>query len=195
MLRKSYLIKFVVLGTAFMIVPFIKSFCEEENMKKQHINQEEIKVVGIQVRTNNNFEMNPAEAKIGSLVGKYFGTNVASLIPERKTPGITFCAYTDYESDHTGDYTYFIGEEVTDTSSIPDGYVSLIIPKGDYVKFTSESGAIPNVVLELWQKIWKMNSEEFDGKRLFEVDYEIYDARATDPQSAIVDICIGIKKP
>ncbi len=161
-------------------------------MKKQQVYKNEIKLIGIQVRTNNKSEMNPSEAKIGDTAQRYFSKNLASLIPMRKNPGITFCAYTNYESDHTGNYTYFIGEEVTDLSDIPEGYTYLTVPKGNYIQLTSSSGVMPDIVIKLWQKIWQMNSEELGGKRSYTVDYEIYDEKAIDPKNTIVDIYIGI---
>ena len=81
-------------------------------MKKQTIVLPEIKLIGISIRTNNESEINPDTGKISGLVQRYFHQALYEKIPHRKKPGTTLCVYTDYESDHTGDYTYFIGEEV-----------------------------------------------------------------------------------
>jgi hypothetical protein len=46
-------------------------------------------------------------------VRRYFHEMLLEKIPNHAKPGTTLCAYTSYESDHRGAYTYFIGEEIT----------------------------------------------------------------------------------
>ena len=154
----------------------------------------EIKLVGIKARTKNVAEMDPsqANAKIGPLVEKYWNEGVSNKVTNRKAPGVTFCAYTEYESDHNGDYTFFIGEEVESFKSTPEGYSEITVPAGEFAKFTSETGGMPKVCIELWQKIWKMGDAEFGGKRKYTVDYEVYDQRAQDPKNTELDIYIAI---
>ena len=79
-------------------------------------------LAGITARTSNHAEMNPETAQIGATLYKYISNNLAEKIPNRKKPGITYCVYTEYESDHTGPYTYFVGEEVPcESELLPDG--------------------------------------------------------------------------
>jgi predicted transcriptional regulator YdeE len=87
-------------------------------------------LIGITVRTNNAAEM--SGGKIGLVVQNYFQNQLAAQIPNRQNPGITYSAYTDYESDYTGDYTYFIGEEVASGTSAPLGFEKIIIPAQAY---------------------------------------------------------------
>jgi predicted transcriptional regulator YdeE len=163
-------------------------------MKKTILNVEEIRLIGLKVRTNNQNEFNPETAKIGACVTKYFQDQSGDKIPRRKNPGTTLCAYTDYESDLKGDYTYFIGEEVNATDNIPDGLDLLLIPAQTYVKFTTEPGPMPQVDIDAWQKIWSMSSDELGGTRSYKTDFEVYDERAHDPQNTVVDVYIGIKE-
>lgn len=81
-------------------------------MQKTITELPEIKLLGILCRTNSTSEMNISTAKIAPTIQKYFQQAVGEEIPNRKNPGTTYCVYTDYKSDFTGDYTYFIGEEV-----------------------------------------------------------------------------------
>lgn len=162
-------------------------------MKKQKIKLPEIKLVGISIRTNNEAEIIPLEGKIFGCIQRYFHQALYENIPNRKKPGTTFCVYTDYESDHTGDYTYFIGEEVDSFEDCPSDFVSHAIPPQDYVKFTNGPGPMPEVVREPWFKIWQMSEEDLGGKRLYKSDFEIYDERASDHQNIVLDICIGIE--
>lgn len=161
-------------------------------MQKTHITLQPIKLVGITVRTNNQNEMNPS-SKIGPCVHGYFQQQLFDKIANRKNPGKTFCAYTDYESDYTGDYTFFIGEEVTSFDSIGEGLTTLSIPSQKYVKFTTESGSMPEVVINAWQTIWQTTPQDLGGIRRYHADFEIYDERARDPNDTILDIYVGIE--
>jgi predicted transcriptional regulator YdeE len=162
-------------------------------MKKEFNNKSEIKLVGLTARTNNKNEMNPETSKIGELVGRFWSQNIAGQISNRKNPGVTLSVYTEYDSNEHGDYTYFIGEEVDSFDNIPKGFKKLIIPAGKYQKFTTSSGKMPEIVINAWQQIWKMSSEDFGGERAYVADFEIYDQRASDPDHASLDIYIGIK--
>ncbi len=162
-------------------------------MQKKLIQRDEIKLVGLTTRTNNHNEMNPETGKIGGMIGEFFGNQWPTKIAHRKNPEVTLCVYTKYASDEHGDYTYFIGEEVSDFDHIPDGMKMLVIPASHYQKFTTPSGKIPSVVIQAWQAIWKMTPEELGGKRAYQADFEVYDQRAQDPQNCIVDIYVGIE--
>lgn len=162
-------------------------------MQKTQIQLPEIKFVGIKVRTNNTRECNLQTAKISPCVERYFHLNLAEKIPSRKNPGTTLCAYSDYESDFTGEYTFYIGEEVISFGNIPEGFETHIIPPQTYAKFTTEPGPMPTVVINGWQEIWKMSPENLGGQRRYDTDFEVYDVRAKDPQNVVLDIYIGLK--
>ncbi len=152
----------------------------------------EIKLVGITARTSLASEMNLATAKIGATVQKYFHGNHPEKINNRKNPGVTYCIYTNYESDFTGEYTYFIGEEVYSFGDLPEGFETLVIPGQRYAKFTTESGAMPAVCIGAWQKIWTMTAAELGGERAYVADFEVYDERALDHQNTILDVFVGL---
>ena len=154
----------------------------------------EIKLVGITARTSNAQEMNAETAKIGIILQKFFGSGMQTQIFNRKNPGTVFSVYTNYESDEHGQYTYFLGEEVNDFENIQQGFETLTIPAQTYVKFTSDSGKMPNVCIDMWQKIWKMNSSDLGGKRAYIADFEVYDKRSQNPEQTVLDIYIGLEK-
>ncbi len=164
-------------------------------MQKELTTLDEILLVGQKIRTNNATEANMQTGKIYPCVMRYFGGNLAEKIANRKKPGTTFCVYTEYESDHTGGYTYFIGEQVSEFSSLPEGFVSLKIPAQHYAKFTTDPGPMPEVVRNAWHEIWAMPVETLGGDRNFQADFEIYDERASDPshKKVVLDVYIGIK--
>jgi len=162
-------------------------------MKKELVNKPEIKLIGLRIRTNNKNEMNPQTSKIGELAGRFWSQSIANQIPNRKNAGITLSVYTEYDSNEHGDYTYFIGEEVSSFEDLPSDLQRLTIPAAKYQKFTTPSGKMPEVVISAWQQIWEMASPDFGGDRAYIADFEVYDRRAIDPANAILDIYIGIK--
>lgn len=163
-------------------------------MQKQPTSRNEILLVGQKIRTNNKTEASILTGKIYPCITSYFGNKLAEKIPNRKTPGTTFCVYTEYESDHTGEYTYFVGEEVHELNTLEKGLVSITIPAQKYAKFTTDPGPMPDVVRNAWFEIWKMSQDTLGGKRNFLADFEIYDERSNDPthQNIVLDVYIGI---
>jgi len=162
-------------------------------MQQALVKVQPINLVGLSVRTNNKNEMDPRTAKIGGLVAEYFQNNIQDKIPHRKKAGVTLMGYGEYDSDEHGDYTYYIGEEVNNVEKIPSEFDSIVIPAGNYQKFTTPPGKIPDVVIQAWQKIWTLDSQQLGGKRKYAVDFQVHDERALDLQHAIVDIYIGIR--
>jgi predicted transcriptional regulator YdeE len=162
-------------------------------MKKEIVNKQEIKLVGLTARTNNQNEMNPQTSKIGELASRFWSQNIAGQIANRKNPQVTLSIYTEYDSNEHGDYTYFIGEEVDSFENVSADFKKLTIPAAKYQKFTTPEGKMPEVVINAWQQIWKMSSGDFGGDRAYVADFEIYDERASNPANASLDILIGIK--
>jgi len=161
-------------------------------MKTIQVQRPAIQLIGIEMRTNNNSEMDAATAKIGKTIQHYIETNKAAQIPNRLTPGTTYCVYTDYYSDYIGDYTYFIGEAVAPGTKAPVGLTTRTIPAQIYCCLTTKAGVMPAVCINAWQTIWNMSSTQLGGHRSYVADFEIYDVRATDPEQTILDIYIGI---
>ena len=161
-------------------------------MERELIRRSSIQLVGLQVRTSNRQEMQPETAKIAKLFGEYLQKNISTKISHLVQPLVIFSVYTDYDSDEHGEYTYFIGQEVSILSSVPEGLHVLNIPASNYQKFTVPAGPMPSVVVEAWQKIWKMTPKELGGTRAYQADFEIYDERASDPANTSLDIYISM---
>ena len=145
------------------------------------------------VRTNYGQELDKMKGLIFPCVQCYFHGALFEKIPNRKGPGTTFCAYTDYESDYLGAFTYFIGEEVTSFNDLPEGFQKLVISPQHYAKFTTNAAPMPDVIVNAWQEIWDMTSKKLGGARTYQTDFEIYDERATDHQKIVLDVYVGIQ--
>jgi len=165
-------------------------------MQKTIIKSPQKILVGIAVRTNNKNEADwqSEAAKIFPCIKRYFHEQLFSRIEHRVNPGTTLCAYAEYDSDHTGDYTYLIGEEVSSANAA--GFRILTVPAQHYAKFTTAPGNMPEVVRDAWFAIWKMSEADLGGKRSYGVDYEVYDERAAaaDHKGLVIDVLIGIEK-
>lgn len=48
------------------------------------------------------------------------------------------------------------------------------------------------VVLNMWGEIWR-KGDNFESSRNYIADFEVYDARALSPLSAVLDIYVGKK--
>src|ERR1700733_9681418 len=157
---------------------------KRQDMQRMSIARPEIKLVGICVCTSYDQEQDKMKGRIFPCVQRYFHGALFEKIPNRITPGTTFCAYTDYEIDYKGAYTYFIGEEVSSFENpLPEGFQELVIPSQQYVKFTTSPAPMPDVIVNAWQHVWKMSATQLGGKRCYQTDFEIYDERAADHQN------------
>lgn len=162
-------------------------------MQQQKVFFGGLTLLGLSVRTNNANEMDPKRAKISALVERYHQEQTAQAMHHRSRPGVTYCAFTDYESDVTGDYTYFIGESVENLEGQDlERFRHILVPQGMYQRFTPQPGPMPDVVIQAWHHIWAMDEQRLGGKRAYRVDVEVYDQRATNPNHTALDLYIGI---
>ncbi|MBM9579487.1 AraC family transcriptional regulator [Leptospira sp. 201903070] len=159
-------------------------------MSSEIVSKNEVQIVGISEVTKNQDEIS-GKGKIGGLWHRFFAEGILDKIPNKKEPANLFAVYTDYESDESGKYRILIGAEVTDGSWVPEGMELRKIPKGKYSKFTSDTGSIATVVIAVWRKIW--SDSELKSKRAFQSDFEFYDQRTSNPESAQVEVFIGMK--
>jgi predicted transcriptional regulator YdeE len=148
-------------------------------------------VVGVTARTRNAAEMN-GKGKIGKVWETMLQQNLAAKIPNKL--GVDLIAiYTDYETDHTGHYTYLLGVPVSSTEHLRPDLTIKHVPAGRYAVFCSERGPITQVVPEIWRRIWAMSPTQLGGRRAFQADYEVHDQRAADPENAQVEVHIGLR--
>jgi len=150
-------------------------------------------VAGYLVRTNNAAELS-GQSKIGPLWQRFIEQNLASQIPDRADAALTV-VYSNYASDEKGDYDYLLGARVTSVEHLPAGQSWRKIEPAIYAIFLTEKGPMPGVLQAQWARIWQMAPADLGGKRAFRTDYEIYDQRSANPQSAQIEIHIGLTPP
>ncbi|MES2803590.1 MAG: GyrI-like domain-containing protein [Bdellovibrionota bacterium] len=150
---------------------------------------EEFYVMGLQIRTTNAVEMTSA-GKIPSLWGKFYSEQIASQI-SGKIEDSVFAVYSDYASDMNGEYSLTIGFKVkADVTSLPGLHI-VRVPAQTYMKYTTDIGEMPNIVIDGWKHIWNQ-TQSSELKRKYSADFEVYDHRCADLKKSQVDIFICI---
>jgi predicted transcriptional regulator YdeE len=148
--------------------------------------QPAFKVIGIAVRTTN--ENGQATQDIPALWHRFMSHKLATAIPNKLSDDI-YCLYTDYEIVHTRPYTTFIGCKVSSLDIIPEGMEGITIETGTFSKYTAKGNLTQGAVYNEWKNIWATATN-----RAFSTDYEIYGAKAANPEDGEVDIFVGVKK-
>ena len=160
-------------------------------MDPKVIERDSFTVIGIAARTSNAKEVT-VDGVIGREWGRIFQEGLLGKIPNKADQNIV-AVYTDYASDHDGEYTFLLGARVTSDKDVPAGMVAKKVPAGKFAVFTTDKGPAPQVVPAAWMKINSLPQSAAGGDRAYAADYEVYDQRAVDPQNSQVDIYIGIK--
>jgi len=168
----------------FLLAPLV---CLEGDMDPKIVSKPGFFIIGIEVRTNNRDEMTD-KGKIGPQWQKFYSQNIPAQIPHKKNDQV-LAMYTDYESDVNGEYSYILGAEVDSLASIPAGLVGRRVPDAKYAVFSSERGAIPGIIIDVWKRIWNYKVVE----RAYQTDFEIYGKNSTDPSNAQVDVYLSIR--
>ncbi len=173
------------------ILTLVGSGLKDTSMNPRVLQQDGFTVVGISARTANAKEMTP-QGVIGPMWGRLMQEGLLEKIPNKADRNIV-AVYTDYASDHKGEYTYVLGARVTSGARVPEGMVARKVPAGKYAVFTSEKGPAQQVVPALWMKINSLPRGAVGTDRLYCADFEIYDERAMDPQNLQMDVYVGIR--
>jgi predicted transcriptional regulator YdeE len=155
-------------------------------MEREPVTHEKMTVVGVDVRTSNAAEADATTARIPALWRRFYGDNVLERVPRTKSPATPLGLYTDYSSDHTGEYRVIAGAAVEEGTPVPEGLASGTLPAGRYLVFSGE-GQMPAVVIRTWMAVWEYFSKPGPIVRAFTADFEQY--RGPDA----VDIYISVK--
>jgi len=141
-------------------------------------------VLGLAVRTSNN--NGEAARDIPALWNRFFAEQILSKIPQRLSDDI-YCLYTAYEKDHTKPYTTVLGYKVKDLDVIPEGLTGAEVPGKTFAVFTASGKLADGVVYQAWTDIWDKPLD-----RSYSGDFEVYGAKAQNPDQAEVDIYIAL---
>jgi predicted transcriptional regulator YdeE len=146
-------------------------------------------VAGLWVRTDNTVE-STGNGQIAEIWGRFMHDNPGAALTNRVGYSV-YAVYCDYESDHSGKYTFVLGFKVSSIEDLPAGLRGVRIPSGEYAVLTSDRGPSNQVVSAVWSQIWA--NSELEHARAYQADFEVYDHRAANPADAQVDICLGLR--
>ena len=124
-------------------------------------------VSGLTTRTSNRDESDPQMARIGSLWGRFFDERVYEKTPHREPDMRLFGVYSRYETDAHGAF------DITTGVAVRGGPSAVRIEGGDYLVFTGE-GEMPQMVLDVWDTIWRYFGEHPEVRRRYLSDFEAY---------------------
>ena len=173
-------------------VPALRAASPGAAVEPRIVEQPEFSVIGIQVRTSNAKEVT-GEGAIPKQWDKFFKEGIADKIPN-KVDSTIYAVYTNYASDHNGEYDFIIGMKVSSVSDVPPGMVAKKIPSGRFAVITSAQGPVTQVVPEAWQQVWSLeDNKQLGGARAYKADFELYDQRSQNPQDSQVDLYVGLK--
>ena len=145
----------------------------------------EIELIGLSLRGKTTNENQQSSIDCGKLWTRFEKEQVAEKI-EGKLNNRIFAVYHDFDSDHHGHFSYFIGCEVALGAEIREHMERLIIPAGTFIKKTA-TGKIPDCIADAWKEIWDSHLQ-----RTYRYDFEVYDERSRDWYSGEVDILVSI---
>lgn len=148
----------------------------------QHI--EEFYVIGITVRTTNEYGQSAQD--IPALWRRFFDECHSARIPN-KTGDTVYCAYLDYEFDHTAPYTALIGCKVRSLDDVPEGMTGAILGGGNYLKFKAVGQLEDGMVYDQWLSIWSAGLA-----RRFTNDFEVYTPEVRPSVQAEIDIFVAV---
>lgn len=148
-------------------------------------------VVGLQARTSNSKEASPNGA-IPKLWARIASEDLPVQIKNRVDDRLV-AVYTDYESDHNGPYTYILGAKVSSAKQVPADMVARKVLAGKYAVFTEEGGPAPQLVVNLWRRIWSLESPD-RLYRAYQTDFEVYSGGlGPDSTKTHIDIYVGLR--
>ena len=131
-------------------------------------------VAGIQLRTNQERELQPEDAQLDRLWEKFNDERLADTIPDKVAGSPVYGVYTEYEDGTEGDYSVLAGVEVSDETKVPDDYATLTLEAGEYLVFRAQ-GRMPETAVETWSQVWRYFESEDAPERTFLTDYEVYE--------------------
>lgn len=137
-------------------------------------------LAGIEIRTSNS-EM-PGSAL--ALKERYFAEKICEKIPALDNN--IYVLYSNYESDYTGSYSYFIGRAISSAEGVPSDLTIKELCPGNYACFDLD-GPFPASLISAWTYIWRSNLA-----RAYRTDLEVYPWDFDPASNPKIKLFIGV---
>ncbi|CAD8099116.1 unnamed protein product [Paramecium primaurelia] len=154
-------------------------------------------IVGLVRNIIQKEEQDPKTGQIGKAYEEYFDKQIHDKIPHRLYPKRTYCMYYEYQNADNQEeirYKMVLGEMVSQVTDIPEGLVAVKVPAHHFCRFDCGPGPIPKVVIDAWQSLPNLTSEEFGGVRSHDFDFEVYPEDINLKENIKFELFIGIQK-
>ncbi|MCE2985090.1 MAG: GyrI-like domain-containing protein [Burkholderiales bacterium] len=147
---------------------------------------------GIEVRTSNAEESDPAQARINRQWHQFYRQGIPLDLSANAENGRVVGIYSHYENGAHGHYTVLAGVQLRRGVASPPEYVTIKVSAGEYIVFKAP-GFGSRAVITCWSAIWDFFSRgehELAGRyeRAFTADFEVYG----DPE--YVSIYVSVKR-
>ena len=136
-------------------------------------------VAGVSARVRND-----RPEAFAQLWDEFRKADIPAALPQRRSDEV-YSLYTQYESDHTGEFTLVIGYAVADGVSVPDELDAHDVPAAHYAVIRAE-GPMPQALIETWRAIW-----ESDLQRTYTGDFDLY-RQGVDGAPGPIDIHVAV---
>ena len=143
------------------------------------------RLIGLALDRKTSNENGKSAIDCGNLWQRFITEGFPDRIPGKQSDEV-YAVYYQYEGDYTKPFSFFLGCKVNDSTEVPDGLDSLIIPDAKYQIFNSR-GVIPECITDTWKEVW--NS---DILRTYKADFEVYGEKSKAWNDAEVEIYISI---
>ncbi|CAK66670.1 unnamed protein product (macronuclear) [Paramecium tetraurelia] len=153
-------------------------------------------IIGIQRNIIQKDEVDPLKAQIGKTFDEYYSKQLYDQIPNRLHPMRTHCLYFELSDGQDWlemKYKIVVGELVSEVTNVPEGMVSMQVPAHRFCRFDCGPGPIPDVVIEAWQTLGKLNPQDFGEDRTHDFELEVYPEDQLDRNSMKFQLYIGIQ--
>jgi AraC family transcriptional regulator len=146
--------------------------------------------IGMQLRVSSKEGEN--NKAIPEFWQRYIADRTTDKVPNKKSPWVSLGICGDGEAD--GFFSYWICEEVTTLTQVPNGMVAKTVPAGLYAVFTC-TGQLPAAIQETWKHAYGTWLPSSGYERAETEDFELYDGRS-DPNGpdCITEVHIPLKE-
>lgn len=144
-------------------------------------------VIGLEVRTTNAREADPATGVIGGVWQRFFGEGVAARTPHVIDTTVLYAVYTGYASDVDGEYSFVLGCPVDEHAAAPAGLIKVMLPAGSYLAGTSR-GERKDAVISAWRAAWEYFAQPGAPRRSYTADIEVH--RAESPHEVEIYVAV-----
>ena len=156
-------------------------------MTPEKTNLGSLNFIGLEIRTTNQAEANPATTRIPAVWQRFFAEGITGQIPALQEPQLVYGVYTSYESDQTGPYSMLVAHQTASLAEVPAGLVGVQTKPASYLVFPAH-GPMPQALVATWASVWQFFAQPGPYERAYTTDFELHrDAGRT------VEIYIALK--